>query len=174
MDVVPVRITMEWIMWLIPAVVMAMTSGLVTPAADVAGPALNWRACGSLGAECAELPVPLDWSRPAGDRITVAVSRLKAADPARRIGVLFFNPGGPGNAARPEVRDQADQVFPVELRDRFDIVGVDLRGVGDSKPAISCEKSTVDAKGTRYPSTRTQFDQLAAYNREVAEGCRRA
>ncbi len=159
-------------MWLIPAVVMSMVTGLATPAADASGPALNWQKCG--GAECADLSVPLDWSRPGGDRITVAVSRLRATDPAKRIGVLFFNPGGPGNAARPFVRDNADQTFPAELRERFDIVGVDPRGVGDSKPAITCEKPTVDAAGTRYPSTRTQFDRLAAYNREVAEGCRRA
>jgi pimeloyl-ACP methyl ester carboxylesterase len=161
-------------MWLIPAVVMAMVTGLVTSDADATRPALNWQECGSLGAECSELSVPLDWSRPHGDRITVAVSRLRAADPARRIGVLFFNPGGPGNAARPYVRDLGEQVFAPELRDRFDIVGVDPRGVGDSRPAITCEKPTVDAAGTRYPDSRAQFDRLAVYNREVAEGCRRA
>src|SRR4051812_24729936 len=46
--------------------------------------------------ECATLMVPLDYRAPAGDRLQIAVSRLKASDPARRRGVLLVNPGGPG------------------------------------------------------------------------------
>ncbi|MFI2378082.1 alpha/beta hydrolase [Streptomyces sp. NPDC018964] len=102
------------------------------------------------------------------------MSRLRAADPARRVGTLFFNPGGPGNAARPWIRDMAAQVFPAEVRERFDIVGVDPRGVGDSRPLIACDKPTSRLDGARYPDTRAEFDALIVYNRQVAEGCRRA
>src|SRR4051812_35336518 len=61
----------------------------------------DWSSCGDRGAECGTVRVPLDWAEPDGDRITLAVSRLPAADPDRRIGVLFFNPGGPGGPAAP-------------------------------------------------------------------------
>ncbi|MCF2131705.1 alpha/beta hydrolase [Strepomyces sp. STD 3.1] len=135
---------------------------------------LDWQECGTLGAECGSLPVPLNWADPGGEQITVAVTRLRAADPARRIGILFFNPGGPGNAARPWIRDMAEQVFPADLRARFDIVGVDPRGVGESRPLIACDKPTSQLNGARYPETRADFDALIAYNREVADGCRRA
>ncbi|KOV74780.1 hypothetical protein ADL00_00195 [Streptomyces sp. AS58] len=135
---------------------------------------LRWEPCGSQGAEGASLAVPLDWSRPDGETITVAVTRLRAADPAQRIGTLFFNPGGPGNAARPWVRDRAIELFPAALRDRFDIVGVDPRGTGDSRPLIACDTPTAELNGGRYPATRAEYDRLIAYNRSFAEECRRA
>ena len=66
-----------------------------TPEATPA--ALAWSACADAdGWECATLPVPLDYADPNGPTIDLALTRLPAADPARRIGALFFNCGGPG------------------------------------------------------------------------------
>src|SRR3954465_3278406 len=48
--------------------------------------------------ECAELIVPLDYNEPAGTTISIAVARVPATDPARRIGSIVSNPGGPGGA----------------------------------------------------------------------------
>jgi pimeloyl-ACP methyl ester carboxylesterase len=159
---------------LVMAVVMACMV-LTADALQAAGTdSLDWQTCGDHGAECAALPVPLDWAHPDGDRITVAVSRIKAGVRARRIGTLFFNPGGPGGAARSYIRDVAAEAFPADLLDRFDIVGVDPRGIGESEPPIACEKPTADPSATQFPQTRAEFDQLVAYNRDVAEGCRRA
>src|SRR6185312_10519474 len=45
---------------------------------------------------CGTIRVPLDYRRPAGRQITIAVSRVPATDPAHRRGVLLLNPGGPG------------------------------------------------------------------------------
>src|SRR5688500_8409324 len=58
---------------------------------------LNWRACRD-GFECARVKVPLDHDAPDGEQISLAVIRLPAGDPARRIGSLFLNPGGPGGS----------------------------------------------------------------------------
>ena len=51
------------------------------------------------GLECATLRVPLDYADPDGEQITIGLNRLPARDPAKRIGSLIFNPGGPGGAA---------------------------------------------------------------------------
>src|SRR2546429_2831126 len=48
--------------------------------------------------ECATLRVPLDYRRPAGRAITIAISRLRSTEPHGRRGVLLLNPGGPGGA----------------------------------------------------------------------------
>ncbi|WP_253839976.1 alpha/beta hydrolase [Actinokineospora globicatena] len=134
---------------------------------------IEWRACGT-GAECGEVQVPLDWARPGGEKITVAVSRVRATDQARRLGVVLFNPGGPGGPGTPVVREFAAQVFPADLRARFDIVGFDPRGVGDSRPAITCPVPPTSPSVTQFPATGAEFDRLVAYNRRVARGCRDA
>lgn len=90
-------------------------------------PELNWTSCG--GVECAEVVVPLDHDEPDGDTIELYVKRL----PARgdRIGALFFNFGGPGGGAADLVEAFG---VPAAVRARFDIIGMDPRGVGRSSP----------------------------------------
>src|SRR5689334_117530 len=79
-------------------VVLALSSTAVLPTAPAtAAPALSWHDCGN-GFECATAPVPLDYDDPSGPTIDIAVIRHPATDPAHRIGSLFFNPGGPGDA----------------------------------------------------------------------------
>lgn len=93
-------------------------------------PQVDWTPCGT--AECATVAVPRDHGDPAGPTIDLSVLRL----PARgdRIGALFVNFGGPGSGAVDLLPS-----FPVpdEVRDRFDIVAVDPRGVGGSTP-LAC------------------------------------
>jgi pimeloyl-ACP methyl ester carboxylesterase len=90
-------------------------------------PAVVWESCGT--AECATVTVPMDHADPTGATIDLAVLRL----PARgdRIGALFVNFGGPGSGAVDLL-----PTFPLrdEVRERFDIVAVDPRGVGGSTP----------------------------------------
>ncbi len=47
--------------------------------------------------------------------------------------MLFTNPGGPGGSGLDLLRESAD-VFPAEIRDSFDLVSWDPRGVGGSSP----------------------------------------
>jgi pimeloyl-ACP methyl ester carboxylesterase len=94
-------------------------------AASVPDP-LEWRLCGSL--ECAELKVPLDPSDPQGQQISIALNR-QAADPSRpKLGVLLFNPGGPGEPGKPFLATIAPGLAGLP----FDLIGFDPRGVGDS------------------------------------------
>jgi pimeloyl-ACP methyl ester carboxylesterase len=103
---------------------------------DVAVPALAWTDCGDGVYECTPAQVPLDYRRPAGTRITLQLRRWPAADPAARIGTLFIYAGGPGSSGWEWVETFATSA-PQEIRDRFDILGFDPRGVHRSQP-VSC------------------------------------
>jgi pimeloyl-ACP methyl ester carboxylesterase len=95
--------------------------------------ALAWQPCaGGNGWECASLPVPLDYADPGSQTIDIAVTRLPASDPARRIGALLVNCGGPGCPTVTILHQLGTALFPEETRARFDIVGFDPRGVGAS------------------------------------------
>jgi pimeloyl-ACP methyl ester carboxylesterase len=91
---------------------------------------IDWQPCDG-GFECGTLEVPLDHADPDGPTIEVAVNRHLAEDPSQRIGVLIMNPGGPGASGLELARS-----FPRAgaIGDRFDIVGFDPRGVGQSTP----------------------------------------
>ena len=93
-------------------------------------PRPSWWDCGGLyvaGAQCAMVALPLDYDQPLGPTTRVAVLRLKASDPARRIGTLFVNPGGPGGSGV-ELAAAAREFLSPEVRARFDVVGFDPRG----------------------------------------------
>ena len=73
-------------------------------------PRLRWTPCHAEAdprLECATFRVPLDHDRRSGPTIELAVIRLPASDPARRIGSLFLNPGGPGTSGVGMVLDAA-------------------------------------------------------------------
>lgn len=84
--------------------------------------------------ECGIVQVPLDYSEPNGAAISLALIRLPASDPSRRIGSLFLNPGGPGGSGFEFALYIAPYIYTEEVRARFDIVGFDPRGVGRSTP----------------------------------------
>ncbi len=116
----------------------------------IATPKPDWYRCFDT-AECATVKVPRDYDRPKGAKVELAVLRLKARDPKNRIGSLFVNPGGPGGSSTAAAYFSPFFLSP-ELLDRFDIVGMDPRGVAFSQN-VTCL------------SPRTQDDALDAYRR---------
>ncbi|HEX8007188.1 MAG TPA: hypothetical protein VF482_12245, partial [Trebonia sp.] len=94
---------------------------------------LDWQPCDS-GFQCARLFVPFDYARPAWRRFSLPVVKLPAAEPAHRIGALVINPGGPGGSGIQYALAARSGEFSPAIRDRFDIVGFDPRGVGASVP----------------------------------------
>lgn len=101
-----------------------------TPLAAPPVPTLAWGPCADPGDgfECATAQVPLDYRQPTGRTIPLAVTRHLAADPAHRTGVLLLHPGGPGNSGVDFARGSYD-ALPAALRDGFDVIGYDMRGV---------------------------------------------
>ncbi|MEU4833157.1 alpha/beta hydrolase [Streptosporangium sp. NPDC023615] len=140
-------------------------------AASADAPSISWRRCGEqAGAECGTVEVPLDWSAPAGPRIELSVVRRRATGPGARIGALLYNPGGPGGQAALVVRDHPSAILSDEVRRRFDVVGVDPRGVGGSG-AVRCGLPVHDPGVSQFPRTRAGYDRLVARNRAVGESC---
>jgi pimeloyl-ACP methyl ester carboxylesterase len=133
---------------------------------------LRWDACeGTPGVQCATLRVPLDWSRPRGAKVNLALTRLRATDRRRRIGSVVFNCGGPGCPSAQLVKS-APELFTARLRSRFDIVGFDPRATGESTP-IRCGRPSFDPTIPRFPDTEADFQRLLAFNRALARSCRR-
>ncbi|AQZ60315.1 transporter [[Actinomadura] parvosata subsp. kistnae] len=85
---------------------------------------------------CGTVKVPLDYRRPGGETITVAVSRIATAKPGKKRGDLLFNPGGPGLPGL-DMPGQMAATLPKEVLDSYDLIGFDARGIGHSTP-MSC------------------------------------
>ncbi|HUK68944.1 MAG TPA: alpha/beta hydrolase [Streptosporangiaceae bacterium] len=136
---------------------------------------LDWRPC-SGGFQCARLLVPVDYRHPAGSRFSLPVVRLPAADPARRIGSIVLNPGGPGGSGVEYAR-QASKVLSAAVLARFEVVGFDPRGVGGSQPAIRC---MTGPQLDRYldtddnPANSAELSTVIAESRFFAQACARA
>ncbi len=140
---------------------LALTAG-VSSAADAAAAAdtskIAWSACSdtilvSAGAQCGFVEVPMNWSKPSGAKISIAVSRLKAKVPAaQRQGVMLMNPGGPGGSGLvwPAILQGA---VPKKVGLKYDWIGFDPRGVGSSQPALSCDPDYFDNPRPAYTPT---------------------
>jgi pimeloyl-ACP methyl ester carboxylesterase len=100
-------------------------------------PPLVWHDCGD-GYQCSTITVPRDYDHPKGPTFDVAVIRLPAQDQEHRIGALFVNFGGPGGDAVDTIHAIGAGLFGA-VNDRFDIVGVDPRGVGHTQPSVDCQ-----------------------------------
>jgi pimeloyl-ACP methyl ester carboxylesterase len=140
------------------AAVMAMATGLPLAAGAAAAatpravrPSLvrpvHWTACKHgipSPFQCATEPVPLNYADPGGARIRIALIRLPAADPNKRIGSLFVDFGGPGGPDITDLVNRAYTVFSPAIRARFDLVTWDPRGVEYSDP-VNCFASAAAA-----------------------------
>ncbi|MEV7084934.1 alpha/beta hydrolase [Streptomyces sp. NPDC093085] len=131
----------------------------------------EWKRCGDgtpAEFECATVKVPLDYQDPGGARIDVAISRIRATSPDR-LGVLFSNPGGPGGPGLFMPLALAEEL-PEELRGKYDLIGFDPRGVGESTP-VSCGLEEKEWNWLR-PYKEETFDTDVAWARSVAEKCK--
>ena len=101
---------------------------------------ISWGECASDETgetECGELSVPFDYNDPSVGSFTLYLIRRPADDQTNKIGSMLVNPGGPGFGGSSVARD-AQYYFSAELLKRFDIIGWDPRGTGESTPAVNC------------------------------------
>ncbi|MFH8729071.1 alpha/beta hydrolase [Streptomyces termitum] len=133
---------------------------------------LRWERCAQdqpASLECTTVRVPLDYADPHGRTIGIAVSRMKADGTAKRRGVLLMNPGGPGGPGLTMPAEMAPRLA-AEVRERFDLVSFDPRGVGRSTP-VHCGLAP-DEQALDHPYSAGTFGQDVARARSVADKCR--
>ncbi|MDQ1462599.1 MAG: hypothetical protein QOI08_4083 [Actinomycetota bacterium] len=162
---------------LLVAVAVAAAFAVVAGACGAGGPVVlrnertgtvEWKRCDTL--ECASLSVPVDYARPTGPHLTLALARLPAAGPSK--GVLFTNPGGPGASGIDLLRGAGD-VFPAEIRNSFDLVSWDPRGVGASTPVTCLDNLDAFFAVNRDPHTAAQVAQNVDATRSFVDACKR-
>src|SRR4051794_30705314 len=173
-------VTTSLVVSLAPATAAPPTTTATTTSERLPGsvvPRLSWTSCGA-GLEafqCATAEVPTDYNQPSGAKTRIAVTRLPATDPARRIGTLFVNPGGPGGSGVSFVQQLGEVAYSADVRARFDLLGFDPRGVARSDPATcypTAEQENAALAGTLvFPRTSAEERRFARDFRALALSC---
>jgi pimeloyl-ACP methyl ester carboxylesterase len=150
-----------------PSIVVSPTTTTTTVPLPDAVP-VEWEGCGG-GLQCATLIVPVDYTDPAAGTLELALVKRPAGDPAQRIGTLLMNPGGPGASGVRRVT--RGFTLSDEVARRFDIVGFDPRGVGQSTP-ITCGAAVPAFRALDLaPDTPEETSAHAAAAEAVADEC---
>ena len=121
---------------------------------------LTWEKCS--GGECATLTVPMDYEKPDGQTLEIAVLRVRATSRDVR-GSIIVNPGGPGGSGVDYARAaRFGGVVSQAVLAKYDVVGFDPRGVGRST-AIKCLSPTqLDAFFAQDPTPDTPAEEQTA------------
>ncbi|MFK4143936.1 alpha/beta hydrolase [Streptomyces sp. NPDC004065] len=148
--------------------------------ARLTGQRLDWKRCTATARSatpgddwrCATLKVPLDWSRPDGETIGLAVIRAEAT--GHRTGSLLFNFGGPGASGVATMPAYATAVGA--LRKQYDLVSWDPRGVAASE-GVRCRSDRRIQATEGVDTTPDTPAEEQAYLRDAADfgkGCAKA
>jgi len=138
---------------------------------------LSWRDCGDGdGFQCAKMKAPLDYDNPdPADDLDLAVARKKAGGKAKPVGSLLVNPGGPGGSAIEYVQQAAGVGYPAPVRSRYDIVGMDPRGVAASEPVRCLTDKQMDTytQTDQTPDDQQETGRLVSAYKKFAAGCKK-
>lgn len=135
---------------------------------------LTWHGCPSKpNFQCSQVEVPLNYADPTGTTIKLAINRLPAT--GARIGSLLTNPGGPGGSGLDylySVGSSAKGITPA-VRARYDLIGVDPRGVGQSAPVNCLDDAGLDAYygNELSPQNSAQEATLRTVSQRFAAAC---
>ncbi|MFG2477672.1 alpha/beta hydrolase [Streptomyces fagopyri] len=127
------------------------------------------------GWQCATLKVPLDYARPGGETIGLALIRSKATGgQGKRLGSLLFNFGGPGGSGVSTMPYYESLVGP--LHERYDLVSWDPRGVAASE-GVRCRGDKAIQAAESVDATPDDATEESAYFKDATdfgEGCGKA
>ncbi|MCM2389047.1 alpha/beta hydrolase [Streptomyces albipurpureus] len=121
--------------------------------------------------QCATLKAPLDYGKPSGETIGIAMIRAKAKNPGKRLGSLLFNFGGPGGSGVAALPGGSEDFKT--LQSRYDLVSFDPRGVAESS-AVVCRDSKQAEAAFRLDNTPDTPAEEQAYlkdSRAFGAGC---
>lgn len=153
-------------------------AGLKTdPAEDQAyasyyGQSIDWQPCADYaGAQCGTLTVPKAWDDPSAGDLELAM--VKAPATGQRTGTLFMNPGGPGGSGVSFVGDSATMIVGSDVREKYDMVGFDPRGVAGSSPVRCLDDAQTDEylSATYDMTTPEGLEEGRTWAKTVADSC---
>ena len=151
-----------------------VTAGVPAELLPYYGQSLDWSTCYDVF-DCTSVTAPLDWADPSKGDIELSVIRSRPEGAAEPIGSLLTNPGGPGASGVELIRDSVGFAVSEPVRQQYDVIGFDPRGVGEST-AVSCfDASDMDAylfdipEGERRSDAWT--DEIVERQTEFAEAC---
>jgi pimeloyl-ACP methyl ester carboxylesterase len=140
----------------------------------VKAPKIHWYKARAWSYYLATVRLPLDYDHPNGAKVQVALAKIPAADPSRRIGTLFLNPGGPGGSGV-QLALQAPNFLSDDILDRFDIVGFDPRGTNygtELKCFTSYRSSTLTLQNLDgIPVGKAERRSYLRAAKKLATGC---
>ncbi|WP_406013343.1 alpha/beta hydrolase [Streptomyces sp. NBC_00984] len=150
--------------------------------AALASQRLDWKGCEARAGEsapgsdwrCSTVRVPLDYAKPDGETIGIALIRKKAGNTSRRLGSMLFNFGGPGGSGVSILPHAAGSYG--NLNSRYDLVGFDPRGVAGSE-GVSCrtdkEQENAYRKVDMTPDTAAEEAAFLKDGADFGAGCER-
>jgi len=127
-------------------------------------PKLTWGTCTdpslvSRKAECGVVTVPMDYKDPDGPTVELAISRIKHTVPdAKYQGIMLVNPGGPGGKG--QGLSILGPLVPKSAGEAYDWIGFDPRGVGASKPSLTCDSDYAGYNRPEYVPTTTAIETV--------------
>ncbi|MGY0491935.1 alpha/beta hydrolase [Streptomyces sp. WG-D5] len=149
---------------------------------SLTGQRLDWGRCDAHGDspapgsdwQCATLKAPLDYAKPTGRTIDLALIRTRTRGEAdEQIGSLLFNFGGPGGSGVDLLPAFAPQY--AKLRERYDLVSFDPRGVSASE-GLRCRSDKETQEAESIDLTPDSAAEEEAYLRDATafgKGCRK-
>jgi pimeloyl-ACP methyl ester carboxylesterase len=148
-----------------------------THSAGAVSESIPWGPCDrpGEGLQCARIRVPLDWDRPNGRTIRLAVIRHLASKPEQRIGTALANPGGPGDTGVGLVSGDPDGIDAL-VGGRFDVVSWDPRGTHASSRVRCFENRGSEERfwaGVSIPTTRAASKRYRRKSAALARRCGR-
>lgn len=121
------------------------------------------------GVQCAWLTVPVDYAKPDGPTIKIAVSKYAASGKSK--GQIVYNPGGPGASGY----EYAQFALDPTLAKDYDAIGFDPRGVGKSAPITCVDDAGMDDFLGADPTPTTEAEKKAAVAsaKKFADSCKK-
>ncbi|MGH4034982.1 alpha/beta hydrolase [Actinomycetota bacterium Odt1-20B] len=154
--------------------------GASIAAARAAKAGIDWKDCPAdwgiaKPIQCGYVSVPLDYAKPYGKQIKLAVDRIGSTGSKKeRQGALVYNPGGPGGSGmRFPTRVTSKNPLWTKASKAYDFVGFDPRGVGHSTP-ISCvdpQEYVKAPKADPVPDSEADKSAQRKLAKEYADGC---
>jgi pimeloyl-ACP methyl ester carboxylesterase len=161
------------------ALVPGSSAGAATSTPSAPKATVQWGKCTDptlkqAHAQCGFVTAPLDYSHPGNGTVKLAVSRVLHTVPAAQYqGVMLVNPGGPGGSGL--VYSILGQFVPKHAGDAYDWIGFDPRGVGASRPALSCDPNYFQGPRPPYrPTTPAILHEWLNRSQAYATACGKA